>query len=363
MKHTAEQALEVARTVEPGLVSADAWRRVSEAAAYFPATMMRGFYLECRLAAQPAPVDWIVRVEKQGRDIVAGRNPAQRLPEALRADPVWERLARFCAAWADDPLLDRVVDHAWLEFDLGGAPGSIPRPSVFTAFGEGAVEGLDPAGRELLLDRLLELLVPGSPARRAAQAALRAAPAGAKIPYLGFMLARPSRAVRLYLGSPDAAALPGQLGAMGWPGAPGELSALLERFGGLPAGAAPDISMVHLDVDGEVLPRVGIEYRFRRAPQLRGSLVEAAFLDLLVEQGLCTAAKRDGLLAWPGHSVRTMRHELWRSVVARRVNCIKLLHAPRGAPEAKGYLLSEWTPLPGPRPGLPGERANPASIG
>ncbi|HEX8830897.1 MAG TPA: hypothetical protein VF705_07020, partial [Longimicrobium sp.] len=135
MKHTADHTLEVARGADPRLVGADAWRRVSDAARHLPAALMRGFYLECRLHPRPAPVDWIVRVEKPGRDIVAGRNPAQRLPDVLRADPVWERLARFCAAWADEPLLSRVLDHAWLEFDLGDGDGSIPRPSVFAAPG------------------------------------------------------------------------------------------------------------------------------------------------------------------------------------------------------------------------------------
>jgi hypothetical protein len=198
-----------------------------------------------------------------------------------------------------------------------------------------------------LLDQVLRHLGPEAMApatRRALHAAVARRPAGAQIPYVGCMLARPVQPVRLYLAWVPARRLPGALCEMGWPGAPGELSALLERMDGPAPGVAPDTGMAHLDVDTEVLPRVGVEFTFRRVEQLHGTVIEAPFLDHLVRLGLCDDEKRRGLLAWPGHEIITLPHELWPSVVARRVNCVKLLHDPGRPPQAKGYLLTRWAP-------------------
>lgn len=354
MNNTVAQTLGAAGSVAPSLVAEGAWHGIRALAALLPAPLVRAFYLECRLHADMAPVDWIVRVEEPGRDILAGRNPRLRLPESLRMDPVWTQVARLCAAWADEPLLRRVVSHLWLEFDLGLGPpppgGSVPRPSVFAAIDQRAVKGLGASGWSLLLDQLVQHLGAddaGSPARhRALRAVLARLPADAEIPYVGFMLARPVPAVRIYLLGGTPASIAERMHGLGWPGARSEVTALLERFGGLPVGVAPEISMAHLDVDRDVLPRAGIEFRFARRPQLSGTLAETPFLERLVELGLCTGEKRDGMLAWPGHSVGVLPHELWRSVIARRVNCVKLLHEPGRPPEAKGYLLADWRPVP-----------------
>jgi hypothetical protein len=98
------------------------------------------------------------------------------------------------------------------------------------------------------------------------------------------------------------------------------------------------MAVVNLDVDRHLLPIVSIEYLLRRASQLRGEITEAAFLDGLVEGGFCSPAKRDALLTWPGLSMHTMRHELWRSRVTRRVNHVKLSYSDGEPPEVKAYL-------------------------
>ena len=105
--------------------------------------------------------------------------------------------------------------------------------------------------------------------------------------------------------------------------------------------------MAHLDfAGGSTLPCVGVELTLGRREQLRGTIAEAAFLDRLVGLDLCTAEKRRALDAWPGHTVGVLPHELWRSVLARRVNCVKLVHVPGEAPRVKGYLLARWSPVP-----------------
>jgi hypothetical protein len=101
--------------------------------------------------------------------------------------------------------------------------------------------------------------------------------------------------------------------------------------------------MLHVDVAGGPLPRAGVELALAREPQPRGRLVETAFLQRLVEMGLCLPERRDALLAWPGARYCTLPHELWESVMVRRVNCIKLVSGPAGI-QAKGYPLA--FPLP-----------------
>lgn len=345
MKYTAADTMEVVRdAVPPGLVDADAWRAVHALGGHIPAALPQAFYLECRLRAGPAPVDWIVRVGDAGREILAGRNPRIRLAEALTSSPVWARIARFCAAWADEPVLASAISHLWLEFDLAPCGPGVPAPSVFAATSERVVRSFTPGEWAGLADRLLALLGPGSAdTRRALQRALAARPAGTRIPYLGFMLGRAEQPVRLYLAGVGAGALPAALGRAGWRGDAHELEALLA--GVAAAGEAPEIGMAHLDVDGEVLPRVGIEYTLRRPEQLRGTVVETGFLDHLVALGLCAPERRPGLTQWSGHTVAALRHELWQSVMLRRLNCIKLVHVPGRAAEAKGYLRAEWRPL------------------
>jgi hypothetical protein len=108
--------------------------------------------------------------------------------------------------------------------------------------------------------------------------------------------------------------------------------------------------MLHVDVAGAPLPRAGVELALAREPQVRGRLVETAFLSRLVETGLCTPGRRDALLAWPGTRRCTLPHELWESVMVRRVNCVKLVSGPQGV-EAKAYLLACSLPAPARRAG------------
>jgi hypothetical protein len=81
-----------------------------------------------------------------------------------------------------------------------------------------------------------------------------------------------------------------------------------------------------------------MEYVFGRDAQLRGRLPDACFLDHLVRQGLCTPEHLAGLASFPGVSLERLPHELWRSVLVRRVNHVKLVLDGGRKPEAKGYL-------------------------
>jgi hypothetical protein len=335
----------VAAGAAPGLVAPAAWSAVRRVAARLPAPLLQAFYLECRLAPRAPRVDWIVRVDAPGREILAGRNPRLRLPAPLRAHPAWARLADFCAAWEDEPLLRALVKHLWLEFDTGDESedaGWVPVPSVFVSFDLAATAPLPPAEWRALATRVMHALRPGASeaTREAVLAAIARRPEGAGVPYLGFMLARAGEGVRVYLSGVPAAALPAALRDCGWPGDAAPLAALLERAGGV-AAPAPYLTLAHVDVEGAVLPPVGVEYRLRHAGQKDG-LAEAPFLERLVEMGACAPERRRALEGWAGAELRTLPHELWPSRIARRVNHVKLVHRPGAEVEAKAYLQAAW---------------------
>jgi len=352
--YTAGDTLDlVAAHVPHTLVNRAHWAELRRGAERLPAGIVHAFYLECRLGGVVSPVDLIVRVDAAGREILAGRSPLARVvapPDCRRA---WARIGRFCEAWSDDPRLRRTIAQLWFEFDMAKCTDVhratlAPAPSVFIGFKSAAVAGLSADGWRALMDTVLAHLAPEAAragAGRTVLSAIMARPAGTPVPFLGVMLGRPVQAVRLYLANVSASQIPSTVRGMGWPGDAGELTALLDAVAGPPPGVAPRVGMLHVDLDGEILPKLGVEYTLERREQVRGRLVETCFLDRLVELGLCAADKRDALASWPGHAVRALPHELWTSVVARRVNCIKVLIHAGGPPEAKGYLLTHWATL------------------
>jgi hypothetical protein len=85
---------------------------------------------------------------------------------------------------------------------------------------------------------------------------------------------------------------------------------------------------VHLefDVDEALGPRIGIVL----APANAAGWVD--LLAALVSHGLCTPAKRDALLVWPGDTDGTSR------ALRRTLSHVKLSAAPSGGLEAKAYI-------------------------
>lgn len=339
------------RHVPPVLVPPAARDRVLRVAGRIPAALTRAAYLECRLREGPEPVDLIFRVERAGAEILAGCHPGVDPAHLLDGGPAWRAVARFCRAWLDggDPAW-ALVRHLWLELDLDdpGFPGgpSLPQPSVFFALDDDATAGM---GTDAVLDVLQRVMEPLAPhamdARTRARLGevLERRPAGAAVPYAGVMLSRPRQAVRVYLSRVPGAAVPGLLNEAGWPEDQGRMAA--EVVGTMRDAGAPEVGMLHLDVlEGALLPRLGVEYTLDRHAQIRGRIAEQAFLDALAERGLCEPARRDALAAWPGYELRTLRHELWPSLLARRVNCIKLVHEPDRVPQMKAYLLAFHQP-------------------
>jgi hypothetical protein len=313
-------------------------------AAQLPAALTRWTYLECRLGGRSAPVDVIVEVDAAGRDILTGANQALAPGPGLAAAPVWARVLEVCRRWADPASpLSRWVECVWLEFDAGEGPGAA-LPGVFIGFSRcvyGAENADERCARAVeALEALLGVPL-GAGRLDALQRVHRHLPDGAFILYAGSLLPRGDGALRVCASGIGARELPGFLRAAGWPGPYGPLEALLPELHAAREGAAArDPVLLHLDIGVEGLrPRIGLEYAFGRREQARGGLAETAFLEHLVALRLCTREEAAALTAFPGCATEQLPHELWRSLVVRRVNHVKLVFDAGRPPEAKAYLV------------------------
>jgi hypothetical protein len=302
----------------PALLAPRAYARVRAVMARLPASLAHWLYLECRLAPGPPGerVDVIVGVG-------AAEGGAQVLSGLAVCHPIWRRLVAFARHWRrTGSHWERSIARLWLEFDAGAfVPSVFVEP--FSDAGDAFWASIATDSRlRLCLDRL---------------------PAGARIAYIGFFPARGIPDIRLSLtGVPDAG-LTTYLDAIGWRGDGTQLAGELDRVG---AAHASGVGIVNVDIDprGGVSDRIGLEYVCERGPQARRAFAEGALLDLLVSRGLCTSARREALARWPRSSYAVMPHELWESVLHRRVNHIKLTFDAGHVREAKAYLAIGYHP-------------------
>lgn len=182
-----------------------------------------------------------------------------------------------------------------------------------------------------------------------------ACPDGAYITDLGIMLPRHSEAVRINVSGISPARLQDYIAGIQWQGSANDLEATFMHLQGF-----VDRVVLCLDVGAKVYPKIGLECFYDRASGKEPPW--AAFLDNLVESGLCTQAKRDALLAWPGYADPTTSPAPWPgnlivesmlqasdrfSLFQRNLNHIKIIYQPNSPLEAKGYIgfQHDWAEL------------------
>jgi hypothetical protein len=326
---------QVSSALSPALVQPAAIARIGQVARGLPAALTNQVYFECRMADPGARVDLIIRVGRSGAGILAGRSRAAAVAAGLAATPSWRRLAAFARRWLDEDWLRTSVDSLWLEFDLPGpdTPGALSSPRVFVALARGSLAGT--AGAAGLLLRLAALLrLDGrSPPGALVTACIGHPAVRDRLRYVGVDPSSPEPSLRLCITSAAVGELQEQLGLLGNPAGAGRVPSCLAAL------HAPSLAMVaNVDVTDRVVPGVGVELGLARSPQVSGRIGERDFLDRLVAVGLSSPDRARSLSTWPGHSVTVFGHELWPSLVLRRVNHIKLRLQEGQLSEAKVYL-------------------------
>lgn len=303
---------------------------------------------EIRLGEEAPVADFLVNVVPTdgSRAVMAGHHPELHPPDTLLESPVWRRVRDFCRTWEDPggPLHERIRDM-WLEFDMAQFDARVPIPGVF--FGPVWESGdlLDTVARGVSLLRGPE----GAGVPPALARCLAPLPGRPRMEQVGMMFSRPLDDLRLCIRDIPPRGLGGYLRGIGWPGRSEEVDALVEDL-------LPFVDGITLDIDvGEgVRPKIGLECIL-----LGGDLDKARWrrwLDHLVARGLCTPAKREGLVAWIGASSQREQLEAWPenlvrftqshpdrvSAMSRKVNHLKFIHQPGQPLQVKAYLAIKY---------------------
>ncbi|HEY9608787.1 MAG TPA: methyltransferase domain-containing protein [Allocoleopsis sp.] len=326
----------VASHLHPELVSPLALSHIQALAQNLPPCSLAGF--ECRLSAEQSNVDFQV-------------NLGSWLPHAEFATnlsnssyPIWKAFQDFCQEWTDPTsLLHRNIDNLWLEFDLDEQPSEVPTPCVFLALNQKIVS----EAQELMQITLRLLNYPTSLLLESnLRLCVDSLPSDAIITHLGAMLSRPNKVVRLNVKGIPPENLLDYLMQIGWKDQTNELSILVSTL-----SEFVDNVVLTFDVGETIHPRIGLECFLEKQPRFEPRW--QLFLDYLVERGLCTAAKQNAVLDWPGFSQKAELQDLWPmnltwshrllgsnalSIFWRAISFIKIVYHSGIPLEAKGYL-------------------------
>lgn len=362
----------VAASVSPTLISPSAFSNMEAVARLVPEALAGNtFGFECRMGEDRPQADFaMLATASSGRDSLAGTNPTSTLSPGLLTDPIWQRVQDVATHWADPASgLSGAVDGVWLEFDLEGPPPEIPRPSVFLGlapYGQGddaATGAYEPNvdGYLKIVATMMRLLSGRDlppPMSDTLSGCFRALSRYEYVYQVGMMVARRAEAVRLCIRLRSTERTAEYLAQVGWPGSERDLRAILEL------ARLVDYTWLDIDVDQTIHPKIALECYFERHKQPRSEPRWGTFLDALVRDGLCTARKRDALLAYPGYTDEHAQGVVWPqalrrasqllsgrslSTFVRTLHHVKVVYRPGDLLEAKAYLAANhhWH-TPGP---------------
>jgi hypothetical protein len=319
------------------LISPEVLLCISRIAHDLPPTSLIGF--ESRLASPAPTVDFAVGITAASgsREVFAGGKTGVDLPAPRSADRAWQRFHTFAAQCADPASrFHDEVSTVWLEWDVDAAAERAPVPNVLFGIKAKDPQSLAEIGLHCLMSRPLS-----PPIRDKLAQCFAALPPQSHIFQVGVMLARHIDGVRVCVYPVQVEQIGEYLAQIGWTGPANVVADVLGPFCAFATNIALDV-----DVGERVSPKIGIECYLDDRRRARVEPGWMAFLDHLVAQGMCTAAKRDALLAWPG--TQHTSQFIWPSIFIRGLNHIKLVYQPGRPLEAKAYwgFAQHWSSTP-----------------
>jgi len=326
----------VASHLHSDLISPQALSHLQTLAKILPSFSYYYAGFECRLGANSSPaVDLFVYLPHQQR---------LNLPAPFLTHPVWQTLQELCCEWVK-PTLSKQLKDIGLEFDVDGPPSQLPIPILFFEFNR----KMDQDKIFVLIETILKQFNRPFSKKLALnlQRCIHELPEGARIIHLGIMFSRPTEAVRIVVEDIQPEQILEYLSQIGWFDPTGRLKTIVPTLSDL----VDRLSFLDIDVGETIHAKIGLECFFAKPPkdEARWSL----FFDYLVEKGLCSAAKRDAIMMWPGSFQKDTDPALWPthlnwgdaflgdkavSVFFRRISHIKIVYQPDVPLEAKGYL-------------------------
>ncbi len=343
MKYPLSNTLETLRDhISEQLISPECMAVIQRVAAYFPAPITSTFGFESRLWEEEAKADFLfcVSSDHSQKDILAGKNPMLSIPDFEYAEPVWKNIKDFARWWRDsNESLSKIINRAWLEFDMNETMTAIPIPGIFWGLDSCVTKTsmAEEYKRNLLMtvERVYHILK-GKPIsqeqRQTLVSTIEAIPGRCKIEQVGFMLSRDIDALRLVITKlGDIDLVTSFLEQINWPGSIGEFSQFLNTL-------IPYVKFLALNIDvgNQIYPRIGLECYVDYYP--RGFAQRKRLVDYLMREQLCTPAKRNALLDWHGYFRTQFLHEFWESLVVKRFHHIKVDYRPGDSLRAKAYV-------------------------
>lgn len=279
--------------------------------------------LEIRLAPADAPVDLSIRVKDP--------SAAQRIAGL----PLAAHLRELLSLWSDATGPLAPVRSLWLELDLDRQLSWELSPIPCAEL----PQSVEPDWLTITLLPALRGKPLAEGQRGVIRRCLEAIPAPGYVLYVFSLLPRGRDAVRLEVFGLDLPVLLEYLDGV----AP---RSAREARGIAPLFEGTERLHLSLDLGSEVLPRIGIEGSFPRQPGREPRWKE--LFSRLESRGLCSPAKRDAALAWPGYDTFWTAPAAWpvaaagaRGYCLRRLSHIKVACEPDRIPEAKAYLAFE----------------------
>ncbi len=329
--------------IEPDLIAPANFMYIQNLVQKLACFSLRDYLLECSLRAGEQRGDVSVGIDIHGNSALFGTWPASRLPDYLDADSTWQRLHRFVGGWRDPAtLMHRFIKNIWLEFDVLGPVPSAPLPCLFLLITRTAADTFPPYGavmREAFT--LLDALPPATVLAKLDDCLEQFGQAVSGF-CIGLMLPRQVPWLRLVFSGIAPAGWQDGLQALGRP----VPAACMEYLSQLNLPAGPKLNF-NIDVGETLGPKLGIDFFFpdeaTAGLQRRGTLWKE-FLNRLVADGLCSPARREAVLNWPGgshlygdDSARWLGAD---KIIARHINHIKIDFSEQSLPQAKVYLVA-----------------------
>jgi len=349
MSRSFDDTLNLISSYLPGsLASPDEFEKLKQIATKFPLLLSPGAAFESRLAEGEPSLDMFFCIEKENRSIPAGENPQHELDPSLYQHPVWKAIRRFFSSWCDiKSPIESKVDRVFFEFDVGSQVPDIPIPSFFIHISKdnptGSTENSEneskyslPNNYQWVFDAISIIKgesVSAETLKNAIFCFEKLLP-GTIVDHIGIMSSRTADILRINVTNMSENQVYEYISRIGLDIRLQQLKKILP-----PCSQFVSYMVLAFDISDEIHPKIGVELRMPRDElNLTTQHRWHPFLDFLVDQGMCSLKKKQGLVEWSGRSRDIFDQDFYKYMIYRYINLIKLVFEPDKDPMAKGYF-------------------------
>ncbi|MFZ7101726.1 MAG: hypothetical protein ACOWWO_03580 [Peptococcaceae bacterium] len=312
----------IAPGLPPEIISPAAYRKIYKLTDLFSDFAASEYILESCLNTEAAEVDFSFRVlQAEKPELTRGFKSPNFSP--LSGDGTWLKVSELVRDWSQG------IGDVWFEMDYGELAKEVPQPCVFFN-AEQIKKGME-VDYDLLLRTLrhlvehdqLELL------KANLQAVIGCLPSQAGLFQVGVMLARHTDRIRIFTADLTRKQIEEYLAGLRWEGSFSGLTGLFQ----LAEPYSDRRYILDFDVTGAgISEKIGINFGLADQDKL------PAFLESLVQGGLCRPVKKRGVLNWSGSKGSFLGADLGFTALIKDISHFKMVYAPAEGVKVKAYL-------------------------